>query len=210
MIHTGNHLLPSRCRGFSLMEIALALVVVGVGMTAIVGIFPIALNTAADNNQQSRMALLGEEIAHGLRTKVLEEGAVENGGTLDWKAAEDINDKDAEYFDGQLKLELVMADLPSAEIWTPTTDSIEILTDGSYNGFIYLAHATGLAGGVDNHNIGYRVRILNPAGARAFTRTTVREVRIELFETHSSRNMDSSVTPDLVYYTEIHKPVEVR
>lgn len=196
--------MPSGCRGFSLMEIALALVVVGIGMTAIVGIFPIALNTASDNNQQSRMALLGEEIAHGLRTKVLEEGSVENGGTLDWK------DPATPDFGGQLKLELVMADLPSAEIWTPITESIEILIDGTYNGFVYLAHATDLAGGVDNHNIGYRVRILNPAGARAFTRTTVREVKIELFETHSSRNMDSTVTPDLVYYTEIHKPVEVR
>jgi hypothetical protein len=186
------------------MEIALALVVVGIGMTAIVGIFPIALNTAADNNQQSRMALLGEEIAHGLRTKVLEEGAVENGGTLDWK------DPNTPNFGGQLKLDLVMADLPSAEIWTPVTESIEILTDGTYHGFIYLAHATGLADGVDNHNIGYRVVIKKPAGARAFTWPTVREVRIELFETHSSRNMDDTVTPDLVYYTEIHKPVEVR
>ena len=186
------------------MEIALALVVVGIGMTAIVGIFPIALNTASDNNQQSRMALLGEEIAHGLRTKVLEEGSVENGGTLDWK------DPKTPDFAGQLKLELVMADLPSAEIWTPLTESIEILTDGTYRGFVYLAHAADLAGGVDNHNIGYRVRIQHPAGARGFTWTTVREVRIDLFETHSSRNMDSTVTPDLVYYTEIHKPVEVR
>jgi hypothetical protein len=194
------------------MEIALALVVVGIGMTAVVGIFPIALNTAADNNQQSRMALLGEEIAHGLRTKVLEEG------TLDW------DDEATPNFGGQLKLDLVMADLPSAKIWTPVTDSIEILIDGTdepfirgYHDFVYLAHASGHAGGIDNHNIGYRVVIEKPGShpggaARAFTWTTVREVRIELFERPRRPPPPGKPPPrpDLVYYTEIHKPVEVR
>jgi prepilin-type N-terminal cleavage/methylation domain-containing protein len=196
-----THHLSIRRRGFSLMEIALALVVVGIGMTAIVGIFPIALDTAADNNQQSRMALLAEEIAHGLRAKVIEEGA-----NLDW------SDNSSPNFGGILKLDLAIAKLPKTEIWTAATDAEQIEIDGQYHGFVYLANAASLAAGIDNHNIGYRVLIQLPddsgSAHKAFSWKSVREVRIDMFASHSPRNQ-AGANPDLVYYTEIHKPVEV-
>jgi hypothetical protein len=192
------------------MEIALALVVVGIGMTAIVGIFPIALDTAADNNQQSRMALLAEEIAHGLRTKVIEER-----GNLVWSDADDLYFMDASKTPkvSYLNLDIALAKLPKTEIWTTETDAQQIEVDGEYHGFVYLANTASLVGGIDNHNIGYRVVIL-PVETGSFTSKSVRVVRIEMYESHSlsskikaDKKPDSD--PDLVYYTEIHKPVEV-
>ncbi len=207
IMHCQGAHLTRFCRGgFSLMEVALALVVVGIGMTTILAIFPVALDIGAKNNQMARISFLAEEIAQGLQAD--EWFSVDEKGKLhrvrpDW----DYEDLVGEY--GPIKLALPFTGLADYDaIWAKPdklADDLGINTeleiDGEYHGLFYRA-----SDGVDSHNIAYRVTISLPSpphNSAGSVKELFRKVKIEVWG--SVVGPTGKRPRPYRLYTEIHK-----
>jgi uncharacterized protein (TIGR02598 family) len=57
-----------RHKGFSLIEVVLALGIVGFSLIGILGLFPVALNTAKDSQNETRVAFIAQSIYSDFRT----------------------------------------------------------------------------------------------------------------------------------------------
>lgn len=55
--------------GFTLVEVVLAMGVMAIGLIGVMGIFPTALNTARDSKQETRVAMLAQNIFSDLRAR---------------------------------------------------------------------------------------------------------------------------------------------
>ncbi|MEM6885617.1 MAG: prepilin-type N-terminal cleavage/methylation domain-containing protein [Verrucomicrobiota bacterium] len=62
MAPTGTHLNPKHRTGFSLVEIVLALGIISFALVGILGMFPVALNTAKDSKAETIIAFIGQSI----------------------------------------------------------------------------------------------------------------------------------------------------
>lgn len=146
--------IPSDKRGFSLTEIALALLVIGVGMTAILAVFPVALNLGANSTQQARMILLGEEILSELRVKAMDP----QYNDWSWSGSGAASIVDA-IDDGLLDVAL-----PFADEWntTDTPEKIKVRRLGhgvEHQQIWYIDEQSG----IDSHNVGVRVTVFPPS-----------------------------------------------
>jgi hypothetical protein len=181
--------------GFSLTEIAMALMVIGLGMTAVLAIFPVALNMNTSSTQKARMTLLGEEIFSELRASALSTNLYWGPGTTAPAGMKYVDDA---IRDGDLDIHFPMRsnwDYTKAPIDTAnptrnqkfdvihphldrdTTDPIS-----SYQEVWYIDKATGL----DSHNVGVRVTIFTPQGAYLGDRAnSSREVEVAMWEVGS-------------------------
>lgn len=63
MKHTAQH--RKQRSGFSLIEISLALLVIGVGLVSVIGLFPAGLNQARGATDETQAALFADEVFEG-------------------------------------------------------------------------------------------------------------------------------------------------
>jgi len=167
--------------GFSLTEIALALMVVGVGMVAVLGIFPVALELNQDATGNARMALLGEEILHRLRVAALDP-------EIDWDNPTD----NARGIDrGAIDNNLLNIALPVPERWASLPAGVSALDatrnitpypidhpDYREKSYQLVWYFDARAPEIDSHNIGVRVTLFKPSLA---SRGDTRDVEISLW-----------------------------
>ena len=66
-IYKGRAGQRSAVRGFTLVEVALSLLVISVGIVVLVGLFPAGLKANKASIDETRMALFAEEVLNGVR-----------------------------------------------------------------------------------------------------------------------------------------------
>lgn len=71
----------SRESGFTLVEVALAVMAVGLGLMTIIGLFPAGLQNASDDAADTRAGLFAEAVFNGMR------GAATNNDVAVWDGA---------------------------------------------------------------------------------------------------------------------------
>ncbi len=108
-----NHTNKSDENGFTLVEVALAVLAVGLGLMTIIGLFPSGLQNASDGAADTRAGLFAGSVFSGIR------GAATNTDVVVW---------DSSFVVASLKVEEVGLDLDGAvHTFKPTaaTDSPE-------------------------------------------------------------------------------------
>jgi len=69
---------------FSLIEIVIAIAIVAFALVAIIGMFPVALKSAKESQQETQAALIGRQIIEGIKSNrpfIVENASVKDGTT---------------------------------------------------------------------------------------------------------------------------------
>lgn len=77
-----NHTYKSDEKGFTLVEVALAVLAVGLGLMTIIGLFPAGLQNASDGAADTRAGLFAEAVFSGMRGAATNTDAVVWDGSL--------------------------------------------------------------------------------------------------------------------------------